>query len=934
MTWYTTPYYQIKINGSLISNSLSNFPLPIKISSLSGATGYDMTTFFTDSTKGLTSLLMSDNFEQYVPSTYIRDGGTGWVEYLTTQNHYVAYNSTTPNSGTQCVQAQSYTGGGFANAYRYIGGVTGPNITSGIISGAMRADSQSSNLILKVGVSSLLTTLGSEAGSIHLRYNAAATPNTISAYLYYYSSGTDGGHIATPLITNVIMGRWYTFTLGWQLPASVYQVYGTITDTSTGVTYYSYPSPPTIAWTATNLGSGTAQKSVFLSNSSAGNPQTTGYFDDIAVTTLTDYSRKFSITNYLGTELPIERIAFDSVNNQCYLFVKVDTINAISDTMLYLWFDKGHADNSLVGLTTEDATHNVWPSEYSTVYHLEDNLSLSGLQVKDSTVYQNDAQKNGALTASNTVSAYFHNGISFEGTSSFLSTANSNSLNITGNLSVCASILCNTISGTKNILNKWNVSSSNCSWKFDVVGKKLKVSLGNPTTGTADYYTVTTDDDVLLSTSQYFVVGFTFNAGATAPITIYVNSMPKSSTTITGTDINGVATTVQTNIVVPATLYPATGATLGVGCSSNGGGADFYSGIVDEIRIISGLKDSGWFEAIYHGLNDDLVRWNIVQNQMLTGYVYINPSSVNSTNNIPGSTFWSNVVGNPWYPSGIVNFATTGEIATPTVIPTLTASTGEESVTTIVPTLTASTGEELVSTVIPTVDAQVGYVTNGLAIGYITFNIAGNMAGFANLSASLPALSMSETRTGAVLAETSLPALIMGDGDGYALRNETAYLFDGHLPALSVVECIPGINLAAGTSLPALTLLATGNPNNPSYLLATLLPPLSLSAHAFANQTAYLNASLPALISTAATSDDVNAHLSDTLPSLLLAGHAVVMGINYLSASLPALTLDGFTYNNPRANLNASLPALAMEEECAYAYATQRFDDYTLQYTR
>lgn len=882
---YATPYYQIAIDKSKITSDLTNFVLPIRITTTAGYPAYDIATpFFA----ALTSNVLYENFESYPVG-------------------YQIENATSPNWVTGGLSSTLWVVDGLiyrqgSVSLKYSGDNTDNTLTCAFTGGAQPAAGQCSFWFLTnvtLGQVNIKLREGANNGAYLKLFPVASSGYVTSLY-----PGSTSNTVGTGYVANV----WYKILIEWRTSPSQGIRITTYNNDLSEKDHHPYAVPPgPYGWHVPSVAWATGIQDIqfeAIGASAYTDAAKNCYLDDILITQTTDYSKKYTITNQYGTELPIERIAFDAVNQQCYMFVKVDNVSSVLDTKLYLWVDKTHADNVLIGTTTEAATHNVWPSEYRAVYHLEDDLSASGLQIKDSTVYQNDAQKNGALIAANTVAAFNHNGISFEGTSSYLSAASSVSLQLVSSFSVCTAVRCRNLTGTTSIINKWNVSGNNCSWKLEAVAGKIKVSFGNPTTGTADYYTVTTDNVYFLSDAQYYVVGFSFEAGATLPVKIYVNGSLVSSTITTGTE--------------PAALYNATGATLGIAASSNGGGGDFFYGIIDETRILSGVMSDAWFRAIYHGLNDDLVRFNVVSNQMTHGYVYINPATTNPV----------------YYPSAPTwNYATTGEILRNTIIPTLEGETGNQLINTVTPTLTGQTGLELLNTVTPTLRAEVGYVTNSLAVGYITFNVSANMAEFYTLSATLPPLVM-DTNAGASGAylDKKIPTL---DIAAHAFRWEWANLrTEAAIPALEAGEMFVGAVLSSLHSLPPLSISASAQIDESAYLLATSFPALTMAGNAYVGIIASLNAKLSTLKSTAETSNDVHANLSKSLPLFSLAGYAVPQGFTYLSKSIPALELTGFTYNNPLANLSASLPALLMEEEDSYAYVAGRFDDYTLQYTR
>ena len=120
-------------------------------------------------------------------------------------------------------------------------------------------------------------------------------------------------------------------------------------------------------------------------NSSAG----LGSFDASAVLTeLADADRKkIAITGADGiTEQYVEIENWDAANNKATLHTKCPSILAAADTVLYLYYDAAHADNTTyVGDTGDAAAQSVWDSSFKATWHLAQDPTGGAEAILDST---------------------------------------------------------------------------------------------------------------------------------------------------------------------------------------------------------------------------------------------------------------------------------------------------------------------------------------------------------------------------------------------------------------------------------------------------------------------------------------------------------------------------------------------------------------------
>lgn len=83
--------------------------------------------------------------------------------------------------------------------------------------------------------------------------------------------------------------------------------------------------------------------------------------DDV-LTTLGPNALKIAVADVSGEEMPVEIVRWDAVG---LLYVRVPILNQGTDTLLYLYYDPDHADNTAyVGFTTDAAAEDVWENKF------------------------------------------------------------------------------------------------------------------------------------------------------------------------------------------------------------------------------------------------------------------------------------------------------------------------------------------------------------------------------------------------------------------------------------------------------------------------------------------------------------------------------------------------------------------------------------------
>jgi len=113
----------------------------------------------------------------------------------------------------------------------------------------------------------------------------------------------------------------------------------------------------------------------------------------------------------------VEIAKWDHANEKAWLWVKILSVASGTDTELYIYYDKNHADNiDYVGDPSDAVVHNVWDdggsNNHKFVSHMRDDPDNE--HIRDSTVNANDGTK-GAADNPNEVVAKVDGGQEFDG---------------------------------------------------------------------------------------------------------------------------------------------------------------------------------------------------------------------------------------------------------------------------------------------------------------------------------------------------------------------------------------------------------------------------------------------------------------------------------------------------------------------------------------
>ena len=173
------------------------------------------------------------------------------------------------------------------------------------------------------------------------------------------------------------------------------------------------------------------------SSTGQGSDDATPIFDELASD---DLRKRIAITTLSGsteTECYVEIEDWDDASEKAYLWVKVPTVYSGIDTLLYLYYDASHSDNTAyIGDSGDAVSQNVWDDNFVGVWHLAQDPSGGSDAIKDSTSNNNDGTSVGSMTSGDLVDGYTGKGLNFDGSNDSINCGNSSVFNITNNLTM------------------------------------------------------------------------------------------------------------------------------------------------------------------------------------------------------------------------------------------------------------------------------------------------------------------------------------------------------------------------------------------------------------------------------------------------------------------------------------------------------------------
>jgi hypothetical protein len=225
-----------------------------------------------------------------------------------------------------------------------------------------------------------------------------------------------------------------------------------------------------------------------------------------------------------------------------------------------------------------------------------------------------DASGNGNTLVNNSTTPFtgakFALGAEFDGSTDFFDATDNAAYSQTGSVTLTAWIIPDSVTGSHNIVGKWD--GSNESYLLSTEGDELRmyVETGNHQTTTAANLAINT---------TYHVTGV-YNA-STRSVSLYVNGVLYASTTTAGT--------------IPASITDDAGE-FSVGAEDTGGtAANFFDGHIDDIRFYGRALNEREVYSLYNWAPGPLGYWPIDEG---TGTSVADKSGNGNTGTVTGSS--------------------------------------------------------------------------------------------------------------------------------------------------------------------------------------------------------------------------------------------------------------------------------------------------------
>jgi hypothetical protein len=275
------------------------------------------------------------------------------------------------------------------------------------------------------------------------------------------------------------------------------------------------------------------------------------------------------------TQLSHELDTYITGTGELRVWIKMD-LPATGDKVFYMYYD------AINVIGSDPSTTDTWNSNYSAVWHLEENPNGDPSNgILDATGNNNDGTPSGTLTGANQVAGQIGNAIDLDGADDFIGFPNSSSLNITGN--------------TLTVEAWVNVDSPNSQdVPFVVHGdfdNQERYMLGTDGGNEDVNVRITTSsghfryDDSPFPDNTWTHVAMVYNGGLGLNPRLFSY---KNGALVASNNADG-------NI-----LSSAGGVNLGRRLSSN----RFLNGIIDEIRISDVVRSTDWFATQFDNHDD------------------------------------------------------------------------------------------------------------------------------------------------------------------------------------------------------------------------------------------------------------------------------------------------------------------------------------------
>ena len=317
--------------------------------------------------------------------------------------------------------------------------------------------------------------------------------------------------------------------------------------------------------------------------------------------------KKIAVTKADGTtELKVEIEKWDDTNEKAWLHASLAAweISSTVDTVLYLYYDSTHADNTdYVGDTNSEVAEGVWDANFKAVYHMADGASTSAIY--DSTSNDNDGTKKGAAEPAVTTSGKVANAQNFDGSDDFINIGTMGTYGAGGEFTFSTWVKSSVVDTTQDLAGALNTGSVTAFMPASLNRNKD----GNVSQGRIRVFL--RDED-----NHWITAAVQTDTGITDGDWHHLLVTAKGSTNTVTIYVDGVAQTVESDTQTTPDNFAnyGFGMMLG-GANSRGTLANPLLGIMDEPRFSSTIRVAAWAAATYDSLWDNLITFGTEESQ-------------------------------------------------------------------------------------------------------------------------------------------------------------------------------------------------------------------------------------------------------------------------------------------------------------------------------
>jgi len=276
-------------------------------------------------------------------------------------------------------------------------------------------------------------------------------------------------------------------------------------------------------------------------------------------------------TDMHGEKLVHEIESFNDTTGELFAWVKIPTLSSLEDTRLYIYYGN-------FSVTQDQSTTDVWDSNYKGVWHLKEDPSGPAPQFLDSTSNDNDGTAN-SLTTTNQVAGKIDGSLAFDDTNErHVLVPHHASLQLPTAMAVSAWVqTTDTQTDVGVIAMKWGDAALRNYWLGKLNDSQLAFYVDDTQNVVADFSLI--NDGI-----------FHHIVGVADPVSnllrIYVDGIQRNTASYTGTSLTGTGD-------------------FRIGNSTTA--TQEFDGVIDEARISSTARSTGWISTEYNNQSDTTV---------------------------------------------------------------------------------------------------------------------------------------------------------------------------------------------------------------------------------------------------------------------------------------------------------------------------------------